>query len=159
MQWNENALSWPFAEVIDGQQHFVGTAPEERTLQQIAEDYATWANNAEPRDITVRIATDVSGVGAWSNFTLPIVPPPPLENLAWNQGWPQYNGIPCVDVVDDSTHFWAVNPDGWSLARAAADYGASYACGNTVPHEVQVREISSGGNGEFSPFTVPVVPE
>jgi hypothetical protein len=160
MEWDEeNWFEDPIVIVQDGSAVFSAYNTEALTLAQVAEDYGDESANQESREITVR-QIDESGVGTWQTFTVPVVPPPPLENLSWNQGWPPATEIPYADVLDDNTHFNAPNPEGWTLARCAADYGNSYACENKTPHEVQIREVSAAqGNGAWQTETVPVVEE
>lgn len=160
MEWIEVPLTWPFAEVVDGSTRVVGTAPEQRTLEQIARNYGETSENQETRTISVRLVTEYGGAGSPSNFDVPFPPYVPLENLSWNGGNPSYEGIAIVDILDDNdAHFWAINPDGWSLARAVADYGASENCTNQEPHEIQAREFYGFGSQPFTTFTVPVEEE
>lgn len=156
MQWIEVALTWPFAEIVDGGQRFVGLEPESRTMLQIATDYSQASPNQETRTISVRMVYEWSGAQTAQEFTLPLEPPAPLEHLFWNSGNPMYDGTAIVDVLDENdAHFWALNPENWDMARALADYAENDVCANKTPHEIQARHFYGIGSGPFQTFTVP----
>lgn len=167
IEWlEEDWLDQPIVQVDDGGTIFSGYNEEGKTLQQVAADYGDQSANQDTRTVQVRQVDASGGFGAWQSFTVPYVPPPPLEHLDWRQSWPTAEETPWVDVVDNGTHYSAPNPEGWDLERAATDYGVAPVpgyepptpvCENREPHEITIREVSAAaGNGPFSTFTVPV---
>jgi hypothetical protein len=130
------------------------------SLAQAAADYAAHSPDKSPRQISVRQA-DANGHSNWQTFDINA---PPLERLAWNQGWPApRGGIQYADVLDNGIHFNAANPEQWTLEEIKDDYGSGFVegtevlvCENRTPHQVMVRVVSEAeGNGEWQEFTVP----
>ena len=163
IEWlEEDWLAGPIVQVNDDSTIYSAFLGEALTLQQIAADYGAQSANQTTRQVTVRQVDATNGFGAWQEFTVPYVPPPPLETLAWNQGWPPATEIPYADVLDDNTHYNAPNPEGWTLDEIAEDYANGFVegtnvhiCENRTSHEVQVREVSAAaGNGPWEYKTV-----
>lgn len=162
MEWTETAPQpTPVLHILDGSTSFYAVNTEELSLMQAMLDYDAQSENTSPRTAQVRVLT-LGEAGQAESCSLPIP-----EEPDWNQGWPTSEMIPRFHVVDNSTSYNALNPQGLTLEQGAAHYGNAYlagteifVCENREPHEITIREVSASlGNGPASPFTVPVAEE
>jgi len=162
MEWTQTAPQpTPVIEIQDGGFSYYATNTGSATLTQAIIDYAGQSTNESPRTVQVRDLT-LGAAGTTEACSVPIP-----EEPEWNQGWPGTELIAKFHVVDNGNNFNAMNPTAMSLEDGAAHYAAAlwpdseiFVCENREPHEITIREVSSGaGNGEWSAFTVPEAEE
>lgn len=146
----------PVVEVVDLGVYCHAVNLEGLTTAQAAQAYAEMSANKAERAIQIRQISD-SIVEGWIPVTINAPPPAPLTELAWNQGgWPSWNGVDYVVVLDGDTSFHALDPEVWTLERAVQDYWSSYACEIKEPHEVSIKRYSSAGFTEPVTYTIPL---
>jgi hypothetical protein len=147
----------PCFEIYDQGVAYHAFNAEGLTLQQGAQAFGEGNPDKTERAIQIRQVVEWGGAGPWETHTINAPPPAPLEALAWNQGgWPSWNGVDSVIVMDAGTQFNALDPEHWELERAVQDYWASYACENKEAHPVQIRRYTFSGHTEWVDYTVPL---
>lgn len=155
----QQGAALPCFEVYDQGIAYHAFNGEGLTAQQGAQAFGESNADKTERAIQIRQVVEWGGAGPWETVTINAPPPAPLDALAWNQGgWPSWNGVDSVVVLDGDTSFNALDPEHWTLERAVQDYFDSYACENKEPHAVQIKRYTAGGHSEPTDYTVPLEP-
>lgn len=162
IEWlEENWLDESIVQIQDGETIYSGYDNASMSPQQLAYDYADFSEDETSRTVMVRRVDSMNGFGQWVGpYTIP--QPPPLTTLPWNGGNPTVGEIPMAHVVDDGASFNAINPQDWTPAQIAADYGSGFVegtevqvCENRTPHQITARVVYPSGPGAWETFTVP----